>query len=67
MDVVRQVEPLSMSWCLDCHRDPQPQRRPLSEITNMAWKPARDAAARERQLAQLPPVSPPVHCSGCHR
>jgi hypothetical protein len=67
MDVVRQVEPLSMGWCLDCHRDPQPQRRPLSEITNMAWKPARDAAARERQLAQLPPVAPPVHCSGCHR
>ena len=67
MDVVRQVEPLSMGWCLDCHRDPQPQRRPLSEITNMSWKPARDAAARERQLAQLPPVAPPLHCSGCHR
>ena len=67
MDVVRQVEPLSMGGCLDCHRDPQPQRRPLSEITNMSWKPARDAAARERQLAQLPPVAPPLHCSGCHR
>jgi hypothetical protein len=67
MDVVHQVEPLSMSWCLDCHRDPQPQRRPLSEITNMSWKPARDPAARERQLAGLPPVAPPVSCSGCHR
>jgi hypothetical protein len=67
MDVVHQVEPLSMSWCLDCHRDPQPQRRPLSEITNMSWKPARDPAARERQLAALPPVAPPVACSGCHR
>ena len=44
MDVVRQAQPLSMGWCLECHRDPQPQRRPLSEITNMAWKPARDAA-----------------------
>jgi hypothetical protein len=67
MDAVRQVQPLSMGWCLDCHRDPQPQRRPLSEITNMSWKPARDAAARARQLAALPPVAPPVHCSGCHR
>jgi len=67
MEVVRQVEPLSMSWCLDCHRDPEPHLRPLSEITNMAWKPARDPQARARQLAGLRPVKPPVDCSGCHR
>ncbi len=67
MEVVQQVEPLSMSWCLDCHRDPRPSLRPRSEVTNMAWKPARDRAARERQLAQLPAVNPPIHCSGCHR
>lgn len=67
MDVVQQAEPLSMGWCLDCHRDPQPHLRPLSEITNMTWKPARDPAARARQLAQLRPVQPPLACSGCHR
>lgn len=67
MEVVRQVEPLSMSWCLDCHRNPEPHRRPLSEITNMAWKPARDPQARARQLAGLRPVAPPTDCSGCHR
>lgn len=67
MEVVRQVEPLSMSWCLDCHRDPQPHLRPTSEITNMAWRPARDPAARARQLEALRPVKPPVACSGCHR
>jgi hypothetical protein len=67
MEVVHQVEPLSMSWCLDCHRNPQPNLRPLSEITNMTWKPARDPEARARQLAGLRPVKPPVTCSGCHR
>jgi hypothetical protein len=67
MEVVHQVEPLSMSWCLDCHRNPQPYLRPLSEITNMTWKPARDPEARARQLAGLRPVKPPVTCSGCHR
>ncbi len=67
MDVVEQKEPLSMGWCLDCHRNPRPNLRPLSEITNMDWKPARDPAARERQLAGLHAVAPPVHCSGCHR
>jgi hypothetical protein len=67
MEVVRQVEPLSMSWCLDCHRNPEPHLRPLSEITNMAWKPARDPEARARQIEALRPVKPPVDCSGCHR
>ena len=67
MEVVQQAEPLSMSWCLDCHRDPQPHLRPLSEITNMTWKPARDPEARKRQVAELRPVHPPVTCTGCHR
>lgn len=67
MEVVEQVEPLSMGWCLECHRNPGPHLRPLSEITNMSWKPARDVDARTRQLAGLRPVHPPLDCSGCHR
>ncbi|MFT4703710.1 MAG: hypothetical protein ACI81R_001402 [Bradymonadia bacterium] len=67
MAVVYQHEPLSMGWCLDCHRDPEPNLRPLSEVTNMAYEP--EAAgydhsadpARERELV------PPQHCGGCHR
>jgi len=39
MDVVQQVAPLSMSWCLDCHREPEKNLRPKSQITNMAWSP----------------------------
>jgi hypothetical protein len=67
MEVVQQAEPLSMGWCLECHRDPTPHLRPVSEITNMTWKPARDPEARARQLAELRPVRPPVECTGCHR
>jgi hypothetical protein len=67
MDVVHQVEPLSMSWCLDCHRNPQPSLRPPSEVTNMRWAPPRDPVARQKQLAALKPVKPPLDCSGCHR
>jgi len=40
MDVVSQAAPLSMSWCLDCHRNPEPQLRPADQITNMAWSTA---------------------------
>ena len=67
MEVVHQEQPLSMSWCLDCHRNPQPSLRPRNEVTNMRWAPPRDPAARQKQLAALKPVNPPVDCSGCHR
>jgi len=61
MDVVREDQPISMSWCLDCHRDPEPNLRPKSEITNMTW--AR-TPGEELTLAE---VNPPQNCSGCHR
>jgi hypothetical protein len=38
MEVVRQVQPLSMGWCLDCHRNPEPNLRPKDQVTNMAWQ-----------------------------
>ena len=70
MEVVRQDQPLSMGWCLDCHRDPGPSLRPKSEITNMTWQPPEDVEERkklqETLLAEVKPV-PPQHCSGCHR
>jgi hypothetical protein len=40
MEVVRQDQPLSMAWCLDCHRDPEPNLRPVAELTTMI--PCRD-------------------------
>jgi hypothetical protein len=52
-----------MGFCLECHRDPGPNLRPKSEITNMTWKPA-DAEAQELAHAG---VNPPEHCSGCDR
>ncbi len=64
MEVVRQDQPLSMSWCLDCHRDPGPSLRPRDQITNMAWEPPTD---KEELLARAAEVNPPQHCSGCHR
>jgi hypothetical protein len=64
MEVVRQDQPLSMGWCLDCHRDPGAHIRPKDQITNMAWEPSED----KQILAELAAnVNPPQHCSGCHR
>lgn len=67
MEVVTQMQPLSMGWCLDCHRDPAPYRRPVSEVTNMRWTPPKDPTALRAELAREHPVHPPVDCSGCHR
>jgi hypothetical protein len=39
MEVVHHAEPQSMGWCLDCHRNPENKIRPLTEITNLNWKP----------------------------
>ncbi len=64
MEVVRQDQPLSMSWCLDCHRDPGQHIRPKDQITNMAWEPPTEAEVLAANAAQ---VNPPEHCSGCHR
>ncbi len=40
MPVVFHHESQSMGWCLDCHRAPENNLRPLSEVTNLNWKPS---------------------------
>ncbi len=37
MEVVRQVEPMSMAWCLECHRSPEKHLRPREAVTSMTW------------------------------
>jgi hypothetical protein len=65
MQRVTQVQPLTMGWCLSCHRDPAPNLRASTEITKMDWTPR--ALASEARTANGRTARPPVHCSGCHR
>ncbi|MGE5648189.1 MAG: cytochrome c3 family protein [Acidobacteriota bacterium] len=67
MAEVRQVKPLSMAWCLECHRDPAANIRPRDQVTNLAWKPTRDPAEIGRELMAKNKIHPPTNCSGCHR
>jgi len=67
MEVVAQAEPLSMSWCLDCHRNPGPYLRPHDEITNMEWVPPRDQAEFAARVIDEKGLHPPTDCTGCHR
>lgn len=39
MSVVADAKPMSMAWCLECHRHPENFLRPEDQITNLDWKP----------------------------
>ena len=39
MPVVYDAKPLSMAWCLECHRHPENFLRPEKEIFNLDWNP----------------------------
>jgi hypothetical protein len=68
MAKVRQVAPLTMGWCLDCHRHPERALRPQERLTDSAWAPRPDDQERiGRDLVQTGGIAPPQHCSGCHR
>jgi len=68
MGQVYPVAPLTMGWCLDCHRDPAPHLRPQSEITSMEWQPEQPRRQIGAAIAAKLGVAPPVEtCTGCHR
>ena len=70
MRLMRQAAPLTMGWCLDCHRDPAPNLRPEETIYDPFWPQDRTS----------PDIDPAVllrhydldlrgltNCSTCHR
>lgn len=67
MAAIEQAQPLTMGFCLDCHRNPQPRLRPLEEVANMRWQPPADRAALGAELARKYDVKPKVNCTTCHR
>ena len=67
MEEIRQIEPLSMSWCLDCHRDPAPHLRERDSITSPAAPDPTEQPVFARRLIEELRIEPPTDCSGCHR
>lgn len=66
MKVVRQVKPLSMRWCLECHRNPEKYVRPLDKVTDLAWKADNQLELGKKLVAERH-LSPREDCSTCHR
>lgn len=67
MEVVAQAEPLSMGWCLECHRDPSDHLRSPGEITDTSWKPPKNQAELAARFISERQLAPPDDCTACHR
>lgn len=69
MPLVRQTQPLTMAWCLSCHRDPAPNLRPREEIFNMSWTPPKNQARQGHELVESYHIRVDhlSDCSVCHR
>ena len=69
MDVVRHEKPLSMAFCLDCHRNPEKFIRPVEEVYNLDWERPDTDEFKEKAEGFVHDwkVNPPQSCSGCHR
>lgn len=71
MDTVTHMQPLSMSFCLKCHKDPAPRVRDPKDVYNLDSKPLYDqgpqGVARAVKFVHDWKIMPPQSCSGCHR
>lgn len=69
MPLMRQVAPLTMAWCLDCHRNPAPNLRPLDKIFDTQWTPPKDQDDQGKRLLVAYHIDTAhlTDCSRCHR
>jgi hypothetical protein len=74
MEVVAQEKPLSMGFCLDCHRNPEQHLRdlrdPAQTVTRLGWVHPEGKKGQLDQGLKLVKdhnIMPPQSCSGCHR
>jgi hypothetical protein len=67
MERIQQVQPLSMAWCLDCHRNPKAYLRAPDELLDTSWQAPKDQDVRGARFLAERHLAPPVDCTGCHR
>ncbi len=69
MRLTRQADPLTMQWCLDCHRNPAPHLRPGEAIFDPKWQPPKDQAEVGPKLVAAYHINTGhlTDCTICHR
>lgn len=68
MPLLRQTAPLTMGWCLDCHRNPASNLRPAVDVFDPHWRSPTDRRNEGALLAhQSLDNKHLTDCSVCHR
>ena len=67
MPLTWRAHPLTMEWCLACHRAPERFVRPRAQVFRMDWEPPRYGMALGQQLVREYHIQPDTSCSTCHR
>lgn len=71
MDTVTHTQPLSMAFCIECHRNPEARLRQPADIFNLnSQRLADQGPAGVKKASDFVhdwKVKPPQSCSGCHR
>ncbi len=67
MPLTWKAQPLTMEWCLDCHRHPENHLRRPEDIFDMASLPLSEAEGRELVKKNNIPTDRMTNCSVCHR
>jgi hypothetical protein len=70
MPLTWQASSLQMSWCLDCHRQPEKYVRPREFVTTMGYQPTGDQEEIGRRLVKeyrIQDVRTLTSCNTCHR
>ena len=69
MPLMKQAQPMTMGWCLDCHRNPAPHLRKRNDVFATDWSPPPDQDEEGRKLmaSYHIDISHLTDCSVCHR
>src|SRR5581483_2978328 len=67
MPLMWQAAPLTMEWCLSCHRHPERYLRPRDKVFAMDYRPPHDQIELGRRLMKIYHVQSLTSCSTCHR
>lgn len=69
MEVVEHAQPLSMGFCLDCHRAPESRVREPADIFDLNSPTIAEKHGIEagKKFVHDWNIKPPQSCSGCHR
>jgi hypothetical protein len=65
MQLMYQDSPMTMQWCLECHRNPEKHVRPRERVFDMTWK-AEDQKTLGAQLVKEYRIQSKTNCSVCH-